>query len=211
MQKIKLIIFDFDGTIADTLSLSIEIVNSLSSIYNYAKITDENISYLRTKSAQEIVKLSGIPFYKVPSVAIKFHKEFQVRAGDLKLFDGLRQVLEILSHNYELGILTSNSKSNVSNFLEKNNVSTFFSFIVCNQGLFGKSSLLKKIIKKKELTNDEVIYVGDETRDIEAAHKSKIKSVAVSWGFNARDLLEKYKADVIVDTPAELQKLFTSK
>ncbi|PSB03825.1 HAD family hydrolase, partial [Merismopedia glauca] len=50
----------------------------------------------------------------------------------------------------------------------------------------------------------KVIYVGDETRDIEAARKSKIKAIAVCWGFNFREILAKYKPDFLIDRPSQL-------
>jgi len=207
MKNVKLIIFDFDGTIADTLSFGIKIANTLSTRYNYGLITNENIDLLRGKSAQDVIKASGIPFYKLPFVAVSFQKEFSKVISALEPFKGINETLTNLKKHFELGILTSNSIFNVNYFLEKNKLQDIFSFVISNKGLFGKSKLMKKIIKNKNLKNDEVIYIGDETRDIEAAHLSKIKVIAVSWGFNTKELLEKFSADYIVKSPFELENL----
>jgi len=207
MKDIKLVIFDFDGTITDTLSFAIKICNLLAPRYNYDLITDENIDFLRGKSAQEVIKASGIPFYKIPMVAISFQKEFAKIIDALEPFKGISTMLKNLKNHFELGILTSNSKYNVNFFLENHKLNDIFSFVISNRGLFGKSKLLKKIIENKNLKNNEVIYIGDETRDIEAAHRCKIKAISVTWGLNTKEVLENFLADYIVKTPLELENL----
>ena len=54
------------------------------------------------------------------------------------------------------------------------------------------------------MRKDEVVYVGDEVRDIKAAKRAGMKIIAASWGYNEREALEKYKPDLIVDRPVEL-------
>jgi phosphoglycolate phosphatase len=49
-----------------------------------------------------------------------------------------------------------------------------------------------------------VIYVGDETRDIEAARKIQIQVIAVSWGFNSREVLAEQKPDFLISHPSQL-------
>jgi phosphoglycolate phosphatase len=58
------------------------------------------------------------------------------------------------------------------------------------------------------LASDECVYVGDETRDVEAARKAGMRSAAVTWGFNSRELLEKSRPDFLIDRPGELLECF---
>ena len=71
-------------------------------------------------------------------------------------------------------------------------------------GIFGKDKAIKEVIKKYKFTANELIYIGDETRDIEAAKKSKVKVIAVGWGFNSPEVLIAHQPDFFVETPREL-------
>jgi phosphoglycolate phosphatase-like HAD superfamily hydrolase len=79
-----------------------------------------------------------------------------------------------------------------------------FSFIHSELNLFGKSGALDKMLKKYKLHKPDVLYVGDEVRDIEACKKVGVDIVSVTWGFNSREVLEKYQPNKLVGTPEEL-------
>ena len=109
-----------------------------------------------------------------------------------------RLLSELHSDNTtNLGILTSNTEENVRQFLSKNELE-FFDFIRAGKSVFGKSHMINKIIKQNQTEKNNVFYVCDEVRDIEAAKKSGIKSIAVTWGYNTEDALVKEKPDFIV-------------
>jgi phosphoglycolate phosphatase len=58
--------------------------------------------------------------------------------------------------------------------------------------------------KKHQIHHSEVIYVGDEDRDIIAAKKAKIKNIAVSWGYNSKNKLRQLNPDFLVNSPKEM-------
>ena len=105
-----------------------------------------------------------------------------------------------------MGILTSTSEENVRKFLKKNKLE-LFDFIYSGSSIFGKHKVMKSLLKKQKLKRKEVIYVGDETRDIEAAKKAKVKIISVTWGFNTKQILKKQKPDFLIDKPKELMKI----
>jgi phosphoglycolate phosphatase-like HAD superfamily hydrolase len=107
----------------------------------------------------------------------------------------------------QLGIVTSNQENNVRLFLETHQLSHIFSFIRSGRTLFGKHKLLKKVLKQENLAPENVFYVGDETRDIEAARKTQIASVAVTWGFNSQQILQTYHPDFLISHPQELLEI----
>ena len=59
-------------------------------------------------------------------------------------------------------------------------------------------------------SKNHVFYVCDEVRDIEAARKSGIKSIAVTWGYNTKGALIKENPDFLVNSPDELRNIITS-
>ena len=88
-----------------------------------------------------------------------------------------------------MGILTSNSSQNVKEFL-KNHQLDVFDFTHSVSKFWGKSSGLKRLIRKYKLKPDHLLYIGDEIRDLEAAKKAGIRFAAVTWGYNSSKALK---------------------
>ena len=207
----KTIIFDFDGTIADTLDSVVKIVNNYAEYFGYRKVTKENIPYLQGKKPREILSYLGISIFKLPSWIKKIHSEINKEITNMTPTVNISSLLSELYHDecFHLGILTSNTQENVEQFLYKNELN-FFEFIRTGKSVFGKSHLINKIIKQRNASKCDVFYVCDEVRDIEAARKSGIKSIAVTWGYNTKDALVKENPDFLVDTPDELRCIIIS-
>jgi phosphoglycolate phosphatase len=199
------IIFDFDGTIADTFDLALEIYNMIAPEYNSRPAGPEDHELLRVKKPQELLKIYGVSRLKLLSLLLRVRKELNSRIHEIKLVDGMEASLrEIRNSGYKMGILTSNSVSNVSKFLDINNLSGHFDFIYSGRSLFGKEKVIRRLFSHENLSADRVVYVGDETRDIEASKNTGIPVVAVSWGLNRRDVLASLSPDQIADEPKEL-------
>ncbi len=204
-MTVRIILFDFDGTIADTLDSIVKITNRLAGEFGYKKTTQEDVEYMRDMNSMQIIKTSGIPIFKVPFLLQMVKLELNHEIQNLKPIPGILEALQNLSKkDYKLGIVTSNSLENVKGFLERNEMIKLFSFIHAGSTLFGKNKVIKSFLKKEGVSPEKVIYVGDETRDIEAARKAKIKVIAVSWGFNSKTVLSKHNPDLAINNPQDL-------
>jgi phosphoglycolate phosphatase-like HAD superfamily hydrolase len=204
-MTVRIILFDFDGTIADTLDSIVKITNRLAGEFGYKKTTLEDVEHMRNMNSMQIIKTSGIPIFKVPFLLQMVKLELNHEIQNLKPISGIVEALEVLNcKDYQLGIVTSNSLENVKGFLERNDMTKLFSFIHAGSTLFGKNKAIKSFLKKEGISSEQVIYVGDETRDIEAAKKVKIKVIAVSWGFNSKAVLAKQNPDLAIDKPQDL-------
>jgi HAD superfamily hydrolase (TIGR01549 family) len=205
-KKIKTILFDFDGTIADTMKKAIEIYNQLALKNNFTLVDENNLRQLQNKKPMEILKILHIPLRKLPSIANKIRKELKSSLGEISTFNGIQEaLLEIKQLHYKIGIISTNNRDNIQLFLEYNNL-CYFDFIFSGKKMFGKHRLLKKVIKKNNLSVDEIIYIGDEIRDIDACRKVGIKIISVCWGYNDKDSLMRENAGFIVEKPAEILK-----
>lgn len=207
----KTIIFDFDGTIADTLDSVVKIVNNQAEHFGYKKVTKEDIPYLQGKKPREILSYLGISIFKLPLWIKKIHSEINKEISNRVPTVNISPLLSELYNDeyFHFGILSSNTQENVKQFLDKNDLD-FFDFVRTGKSVFGKSHMINKIIKQRKVRKSDVFYVCDEVRDIEAARKSGIKSVAVTWGYNTKDALIKENPDFIVDTPDELRNIIIS-
>lgn len=201
----KALIFDFDGTLADTLDTIAKITNRLSVEFGYPPASPEELAELKDLSAWEIIKRSKISIFKLPFLLRRIRKELQKDIQYIHLFPRMKEVLEELNHQgYRLYIITSNAKENVILVLKNYQILHLFHRIDSASTLFGKSRYIKTVLKQENLQPEQAIYIGDETRDLDAAKRAKIRSIAVSWGFNSPDILSQHRPDALIYNPDEL-------
>ncbi|OQY42943.1 MAG: hypothetical protein B6227_00580 [Fusobacteriia bacterium 4572_74] len=125
---------------------------------------------------------------------------------EIPLIDGIKEVLISLNKmGYKMGVLTSNNKKNVDDFLKHYEMRNLFEFIYAEKNVFGKDKAINKMMKIEKL--DKIIYVGDETRDIEACKKIEVPIISVGWGFNTSVNLKKYNPNYFIEDPKELLEI----
>jgi len=205
------ILFDFDGTLADTMMLIHTIFNRLSSTYGYRHLPEEEIEEVRHLSIHEFIDHVGIPRWKVPMIAIHarslMHHEMDKIHAPAGLVDVLTQIHA--SGRYIMDILTSNRKKNVLRFLERHHIE-WFDEIEATHAILSKKRRVEKYIRKRGIDPQSLYYVGDTTIDIESAHHAGARTVAVSWGLNTAETLAGAKPDYLVSNPLELLQIFPS-
>lgn len=206
---INTIIFDFDGTIVDSMPLIKRIINRYADVFGFDQITGKQMQVIRNEKPQDALKNLHVPLYKLPFFVTKVRNQLHKEIASVKLHKGIKEtIVRLKESGYTLGILTSNSQENVKEFLSKYDLN-IFDFIYSGGSIFGKHKILQSILKTRELKNKEVLYVGDETRDIEAARKVGITIVSVSWGFNTKRILSTLKPDYIIDNANDLYAIIT--
>lgn len=204
-MTIKAIIFDFDGTIGDTYQAVVDITNGLSSEFGYKPLDRETSLLLKNLSSKEIIKKSEVSFFKLPFLVKRIQTEMGKQIEHLEPITGIPEVLkELKKQNYILGIITSNAENNVMAFLQKQELAHLFDFIYSGATLFGKHRVINKVTKRYHLAKKEVIYVGDETRDIRSAKKSKVAVIAVGWGFQSESILRKHQPTFFAQKPSDI-------
>jgi phosphoglycolate phosphatase len=202
---VKVIIFDFDGTIADSFDAVWQISNRLAAEFGYPVTRPDDISQLKNLSSKEIIKQSKLSPLKIPFLVRRLRKELSREIPHLQMFPSMEPVLRSLKQQgHCLGIVTSNSRENVLAFLSAQNLADLFDFVESGLALFGKHKVLLRVVKRQGLDLADMIYVGDETRDIEAARKIGIPIISVTWGFNSSEALAAENPDFLIHQPEEL-------
>jgi len=203
------LIFDFDGTIADTYRYIVEISNRLADEFNYNLIDPDELNELKDRTSQEVIRYLKIPIMKIPSILAKAKKEFYKEIATIEPIKGVEDILKQLRGiGKQMGILSSNTSENILKFLKENNLD-IFDFIHTTSKVWTKNTSLKNLIKKHNLQKDHVLYIGDEVRDIAAAKRLGVKVAAVTWGYNSSKTLKKHNPDFLVNSPQELLELCT--
>ena len=207
----KVLLFDFDGTLADSFENFLTTVNILLVKNGLPQFTKKQLEESRSEDARTLIKKLKIPFYKIPFLARDMKTMQEEKISQIKIFKGLPEVLRKLKETgYILGILTSNGEDNVKLFLKNNNID-IFDYIYSDAGLFGKDKLIRKLLKENSISKEDALYIGDEIRDIQACKNVGIKIVSVSWGFNSKEGLAKHEPDYLIDSPEDLLILLKDK
>jgi HAD superfamily hydrolase (TIGR01549 family) len=202
-KKNQLLLFDFDGTLADSFSMVVSIYNALAEKHQYPIITPQKQQELRGVSGLDVIKQLPIAKVKLPLLYAQGKKEFERQIEHIKPFPELSHVLHTLSETYTLGIVTSNTPATVKKFL-LNHQMDYFDFIYSDGSLFGKGKIITDVLTKYHYSKDAVMYIGDEVRDIEAGKSAGVATASVTWGFNTKELLISHQPDFLVTTPKEL-------
>ncbi len=201
---IKTVIFDFDGTLADTEQWSLDIYNELAVKYNYKSYTLSEFEEMKKLPLSKIISMIDIPYTKIFVLLKEGQKILKKHINDVQAFnDDLKNVLiKIKELTGTIGIISSNTKKNIRRFCKNKDIENMNFFF--SSPLFAKEIKIFRIINKYRLKPDEVLYVGDEVRDVESSRKAGIKIAAATWGYNNRSLLEKSNPDFLIDDITEL-------
>lgn len=200
-----LLIFDFDGTLANTIETGIEIYNELASGYGLKTVSVSEVRELRKLNTRALLDELGISRLMAVKLGAHIRKLLHERMGEVDMIKGTRDAIRDLHREgFRLGILSSNSADNVRMFIKRFELLDCFSFIEAGVSLFGKPHRIANVLKKMSIEPSIAMYVGDETRDMEAARKTHVSGLAVCWGANGREAMETEGPDYCIDDPAEL-------
>ncbi len=195
------LVFDFDGTITDFQKLLLDLAKIYTQKHHLPMVS---IDQARKLGLRGLIKHYHLSPLEVAKIILWGQHQFSKRQKEVRVISGLAPVLKSLSASHTLGIISSNTKKNINDFLISNDLVSCFSFVDTSPDLFGKHLKLLKL--RKRLTAIDY-YIGDETRDIQAAKKAGIKSIAVTWGFEHPDLLATSHPDYLINKPQDLLKI----
>lgn len=202
---VTILLFDFDGTLADTLPTVIAISNRLAPQYGYAPTTSAEVEQLRNTSSRDILRSSRVARWHVPCLLWRLSRELRSELASIGWIPGIQPALIQLQQDHHLlGIVTSNSARNVQQFLGDRQGDQYFSVVKAGVSILGKQRVLKRLLWKHNWNPSQVLYIGDEVRDIEAARAAGVRSGAVTWGFNTQAVLYAAQPDFLLEEPQQL-------
>lgn len=210
----KNIIFDFDGTLADSMDNFLAAFNTLAPRYGLSLIKPQDREIVRSMSGYDLAKRQGIWLYQIPFFISDLKPALKAqtaeRIADLKAHAGVVELIKSLSkRGYHLFIISSSELAAINSFLRKHAIESFFKDISAASYSDSpyKVTKLQNFMAKHSLDASTTLYVGDEQRDVEAALAAPLPIVAVSWGFNSKSFLTTARPTYIVDTASELNSI----
>ena len=206
-MTVKLAIFDFDGTLADTYPVFVDSINTLAARHQFRQIAKDEEHTLRQMGAADILRELELPIWRVPAVISDFRAIMRERIHEVRPFPDIVETLQAMAdQQIALAVATSNTIDNVSAVVGASLIDQLAA-IECGSPLFGKPYRLRQILHATKADKSETIYIGDEIRDAEAAQRAGIQFGAVAWGYTALDALLRHQPAEVFRTPADLLRL----
>lgn len=203
VARYELVIFDFDGTLADSAAWMMRAVNPMARRYGFKTVTDEEIEMLRGRSTREVIRYLGVSPWKLPLIARAGKKMMAADAHKIPLFPETARMLRALhTAGVKIAVVSSNSEKVIRRVLGPE-LSELISLYSCGASLFGKARKFKQVTARG-VSRDRVICIGDETRDIEAARAVGLDCGAVGWGYAKPSILAEHRPTVSFTSMSEI-------
>jgi len=202
----KLLLFDFDGVLVDSLDVYEKTVT----------LCLEKINQPLTRGREEFLELFEGNFYESlvakgvdleKFVAASVDILSQVNYAEMKPFDAVRPVLQELKKNQCLIVISSNDTPTIQEALRLYDFNGIFQEILGSDFMFSKKEKILYTAKKYNATLHDIYYIGDTTGDMKEGKQAGIKTVGVTWGWHNKEKMASSQPDYLFDKPEDLLKL----
>lgn len=211
----KLIVFDWDGTLADSIEQIAACKKVLAFEYGLPAPSYELVkSVLGLEFSVALAKSFPTASQKqLDEIAIKFHAAMKRRSTSVKLFPHAKQTLKQLKQQgYLLAVATSKHREEFVEELTATGIEKYFEVTCCGNEYAGKPNpeMLFCIMEMLNVANTNVVMVGDTIFDAKFARNANVKFIGVSYGAHDRLKLMEFEPLAIIDCPEELQEVLQS-
>lgn len=207
---IKAIIFDLDGTIADTISAIREGVNLTMEQLGYPTHTDADIRRFINHGARELIRKSlpedvGTDPARVDEALDVYQGMYERTYRNTNLcYDGMVEAMTSLAESYQLAILSNKQDRMVKGLaaqLLPVGVVQFAQGQVEGVPTKPDPTAVWELCRKMGVAPEECAFVGDSDVDMHTAINAGCLPVGVEWGYRGADVLQKAGAKVLVSRP----------
>lgn len=203
----RLVIFDFDGTLADSFPWFCSVLNKVGARHGLRPVAPEEVEGLRLLPTAGILRALGVRPWTLPGLTrdLRALKAEAAAAGAIPLFPGVAEMLRALAAaGTGLAIASSDSEASIRATLGP--AAAPVGRIAAGAALFGKAAKLRRLLRESGTPAAAALYVGDETRDAEAAAQAGMDFGAVTWGYAAPAALRALRPGLVFEAPAEIPR-----
>jgi phosphoglycolate phosphatase len=205
----KLLCFDFDGVLCDSIDQQLGLIVSAHKELELGRIpTIEDIQRIENLSYLSMAERVGVAPSKIKDYGEFIHERSKLLKPE-KLFPDIKRVLELLSLNNKIAIVTSNSREAVLNALLDNQISLSIP-IYDGFSSLNKSERILLACKEASIDSSKTYMIGDSRSDIRYGKSASVKTIAVSWGYQDKEFLQLENPDYFADCPEDFLRIVDS-
>jgi phosphoglycolate phosphatase len=198
MPNFSLAIFDFDGTLADSFPWFVASLDQTADHFGLKRVDPSEIDSLREMSSRDALIHLRVPTLKLPAITLYMHNLFAEGMHDIALFPGASEMLFALHEaGVKLALVSSNAETNVRHVLGA--AAGTIDHYACGASLWGKAQKFAGVLRTLRQSPGGTIAIGDEIRDIDAAHQAKLTAAVMTFGYNSRKALERRGPEYLFD------------
>lgn len=216
MSAFDVILFDFDGTVADTSPGIKEGLRHTFEINNMPVMSDDEMDcFIGPPLDDSFVKYCSVSPRKAKEMVLQFREHYHNKAIDkFLIYDGLEECLKVLKQKGILiGIATSKPEIMAVHILKKANIYHYFD-VVQGASLDGKlvkkTDIVQHVLQKDVVKGKKALMVGDTAFDIYGAHYNSIPCLWVDYGFGTYENAIRENPEYIAKTTKEVAEFFMS-
>ncbi len=192
----RLLILDFDGTLADSRPWFLGALDDAARRFGFHRVTAVEAEGLRGLPVPAILRALRVAPWQVPMIALHMRR-LAAAAPAPPLFPGTAAMLHRLAAGgITLALVTSNAEANARRALGP--AAETITHWACDASLLGKAARFRAVLRRAGVAPRDAAAIGDELRDIEAARRAGIRVAAVTWGYGTADTLAAARPDAVV-------------
>lgn len=203
----RIVLFDFDGTLADSFPLFLRAYGEIADRHGFARVTEDELQALRSLSPRQMIQHVGMPMWKLPFVAADFIGFMRRHLSEVRLFAGIEAMLEALvDGGVRVAIVSSNAEDNLRAVLGESAL-RHVHCIESGMSMFGKARRIQRVLQQCDVRPREALYVGDQISDHEGAREAGVDFGAVGWGYGCPDSLRAARPERFFERVEDLREL----
>ena len=207
-HNMSIILFDFDGVLADTLEDMLSFAREACMQLGLPRNpTPADLDTLETMSFAEYGRQLRLPSQHIDEFVSRCLQMFNQRPSPPRIFEGMKQVVVEAAKSNTIAIITGNTTPTVEAFLIENNLQEHIQLVIGIEQKGTRPEKIRRALRELAKQGDTAYIVGDAISDIRAARQAATKSIAVGWGHQSPSRLLGAKPDYLVKSPQELLEL----
>jgi phosphoglycolate phosphatase len=213
MKDYKLVIFDWDGTLMDSVDRIVSSMQSAAKTVGLDVPSNDDVKQIIGLSLTVALEKLFISITKEQIEAMVVQYKYQYLEGDntpTPLFDNALSLLtELQQKSKILAVATGKGREGLNRVLQVSETSHFFHTTRCAGEMPSKPdpTMLNSILEELDISPDEAIMIGDTSHDLGMAQNAKIDSIGVTFGVHDTQVLKQYEPKAIVHSLYELKSI----
>lgn len=210
MSKVKLAAFDLDGTLADTIPMSIESFSLAVSPYAGHTLSREEI--IQTFGLNEVGMIKAVVKDRWEEALRDYYRIYEaLHTRCEEPFDGIVPLIEGLkARGVIVSLITGKAERSCRITLKRLGIERLFSDVIPgNEYENRKAENILSLLEKYSLSKEECVYIGDAASDVTASRKAGVRCLSAAWSESAdRDALREVNPGDVYENIISLAQVF---